>query len=251
MNRHVKQLAKSIAPDFLVDAWSERQYRNRRISKFRHLRVAEDDGYTLEGYDRLQCIYIHIPKNAGISLTRALFGSRGGGHLRLSEYRRIFGRKLFNDYFKFTIVRNPWDRVCSAYHFLRAGGMTDEDRQWAVSHLGRYPTFRDFVLEGIHREEIRTFLHFRSQCDFICEHGRIGVDFIGYLETLDEDFGKICEHLGIHASLPRLNTSNAKDYREFYDDEMRAVVAECYQEDIARLGYSFEGPCAPLYAEGL
>ncbi len=241
MNSRVKQVARFVAPQFIVSGWSDRRYQKRRLDKYRRLRYSEQDGYTLEGYDRLQCIYVHIPKNAGISVNRAIFGSRGGGHLKITEYKKIFGRKRFNDYFKFTIVRNPWDRVCSAYHFLRAGGMTDDDRQWAASNLEDYPSFRDFVCCGIQRDEVRHFLHFRSQSDFICENGRIAVDYIGYLETLDEDFTKICRRLGIQAELPRLNVSNARDYREFYDDEMRKIIARSYDEDIHRLGYCFDG----------
>ena len=239
----MKTLLKSVLPDAVVGAVSRQRYQRRRIRKYQRLRTEAKDGYTLEGYDRLQCIYIHIPKNAGVSVTRGLFGSLGGGHLTARDYRQIFGRQAFNQYFKFTIARNPWDRVFSAWRFLRAGGMGEDDREWAQRHLSDYDSFRDFILRGLGREEIQSALHFRPQHEFVCESGSTTpmVDYVGYLETLESDFQAICERLGVKATLPRLNASGNNSYRDAYDAETRAIVATRYRRDIELFGYTFEG----------
>ncbi len=239
----MKALVKAVLPEEMFERVSRQRYRQRRIRRYRRLRNQVDNGYSLQGYDRLKCIYVHIPKNAGVSVTRGIFGNLGGGHLTAQEYRKVFGKRLFDRYFKFAIARNPWDRVFSAYRFLRAGGMGDEDRQWADRHLSRFDSFGDFVRRGLDREEIRNALHFRPQCDFVCEPDAttLMVDYIGYLETLDQDFQTICGRLGITATLPRLNVSGENRYLAQYDAETRAIVARRYHRDIELFGYDFDG----------
>ena len=114
-------------------------YASLKHSKFNRLqykrRVETEDGYTYKPYDDFQCIFVHIPKTAGMSICQSLFGNLAGGHATLADYQIIFAKHEFDNYFKFSFVRNPWDRVYSAYNFLKKGGATDFDRQWAMPML--------------------------------------------------------------------------------------------------------------------
>lgn len=85
------------------------------------------NNYSYKPLDNLKCIFVHIPKTAGISISRSIFGNLGGGHTKIRDYELIFSAKDFNNYFKFTFVRNPWDRIFSAYRFLKNGGINEED----------------------------------------------------------------------------------------------------------------------------
>ena len=67
--------------------------------------------------DEHQVIFIHIPKAAGTSVARALFGA-ASRHVPYGEYERATPDK-FRRYFKFSFVRNPWDRKVSLYHYVR------------------------------------------------------------------------------------------------------------------------------------
>ena len=61
-------------------------------------------------FDEHQCIFIHTPKTAGISIIHALgFQNTHTWHLPLKYYEATEPEK-FNRYFKFGLVRNPWDR---------------------------------------------------------------------------------------------------------------------------------------------
>ena len=73
----------------------------------------------LKVFDKKKCIFFHIPKTAGISLVKALFGDLDWGHRDVKYYRNVFNKKKFDSYFKFTFVRNPYDRLFSAYSFLK------------------------------------------------------------------------------------------------------------------------------------
>jgi hypothetical protein len=67
----------------------------------------------------LKTIFFHIPKTGGLSIAEALFGNRAAGHIRAEDARLIFGAWGFQRFFKFCIVRNPWDWLVSAYHYLK------------------------------------------------------------------------------------------------------------------------------------
>ena len=92
-----------------------------------------DDGYSFKPFDQCGCIFIHIPKCAGVSVSKALFGNLAGGHSRVVDYQLVFNSNEYSNYFKFTFVRNPWDRLVSAFFFLKKGGFNDADKKWVKS----------------------------------------------------------------------------------------------------------------------
>jgi hypothetical protein len=211
------------------------------FAAFQRLRQGcNENGYSLLPFDEKKCIYIHVPKCAGVSVNKALLGCLGGGHTTLRQYRRIFGFREFESYFKFSFSRNPWDRLVSAFHFLKQGGFNEADARWAERNLSGYEVFDDFVKNWLTEERIFSYHHFRPQCHYLClSKGRVGVDFLGKLETLDVDFKKICDHLGVACSLPEFNKSQRNGYADYYDSKAKDIVYRLYNEDIKTLGYSF------------
>ena len=92
-----------------------------RVWLLRELATNPDTEFSLVECFKLRCIFFHIPKTAGLSLSAALFGNRGLGHIDVRTARILFGERRFSSFFKFCFVRNPWDRLVSAYHYLHAG----------------------------------------------------------------------------------------------------------------------------------
>jgi hypothetical protein len=145
---------------------------HRSLLKYRYLknccqlqalRAADPNihiAYSLKPYDTYKCIYVRIPKCASRSISQSLFDNLGGGHKTILEYQLIFSSKEFNSYFKFAFVRNPWDRLVSAYHFLKEGGKTERDRTWADEHLSPHIDFDAFVKTWVNRNTIRSYEHF-------------------------------------------------------------------------------------------
>ena len=204
------------------------------------------DGYSYQPLDQHQCIFVHIPKAAGVSISKTLFDNVRVYHTTITMFQLIFSQQEFDHYFKFTFVRNPWDRVFSAYHFLKKGGMNEQDQKWANQELAPYESFEDFVKGWINQSNIWRYLHFYPQCKFLCmpDTQKIGVDFLGFFENLHEDFQYIGNRLSLNSG-PALKhenpTSHKKlDYRDFYTDEMRHIVSEVYAKDIELLGYNFD-----------
>jgi hypothetical protein len=199
--------------------------------------------YSLKMFDDHRCIFVHIPKCAGISINQALFGHLGAGHRTIGWYQLIFEPGKFNSYFKFSVVRNPFDRLVSAYTFLQGGGLTEKDRRWALEHLSGYNDFDSFVKGWLTRKNIYIGLHFIPQYRFVCTRNKkVMVDYIANVETLDQDFNKIANRLGVGGELPMQNTSaRSHAYQDYYTDETRAIVREVYEDDLQIFGYDFEG----------
>jgi hypothetical protein len=192
-----------------------------------------------------KCMFVHIPKCAGTSVRQSLFG-RQGGHRPLENFRTMVPQEVFDRCFKFTFVRNPWDRLVSAFFFLKKSDL-ERNRRFARRNLSAYNDFESFVRQWLTRKSIWGFTHFLPQYHFICIDKRLGVDFVGFYENLAEDFAIIAKKIDRPTALGDENRlgGRAKDYRQYYDDETRNIVAEVYAEDIALLGYSFDNSSLP------
>jgi hypothetical protein len=197
--------------------------------------------FSLKPFDEHRCIFIHITKTGGTSVAKSLFGYLPY-HYTAIEYRVIYGRKHFEQYFKFAFVRNPWDRLYSAYRYLKSGGWDEKDKAWAETNIETYDDFGAFVREWLSKENSRKHLHFQPQHNFICDSkGRLLVDYLAYFETINVDFQNIAKRLHINADLGCHNATPGISYQDVYEEDMKKIVAEVYATDIALFGYDFGG----------
>jgi len=201
-------------------------------------------------------IFIHIPKCAGTSIEHALIpiitgrpsfgelsseecrqfclpGEEGLQHAKLADFS---GRQTLEQFFKFAIVRNPWDRAVAQIMFLRR------------RKVDLFPIDADFRkclrIYCESRQVIRQHDLGACQLDFLqTSAGVLGVDFVGRFENVAEDYKKICVHLGLHPApkLPHVQKSTRVwHYSAYYDDEMVQMVQQRFAQDIDCFGYRFE-----------
>jgi len=204
---------------------------------------ARANGASLKPFLDSRSIYVHIPKTAGVSINTSLYDGPTGIHKSAAMFQKAFSKQEYSDFFKFAFVRNPWDRLVSAYLFMKKGGKHDSDKQWAQEHLAPYSTFEDFVIRWLNKENIQLGIHFKSQKSFICLPTKSDheMDFIGYFETLQADYNFVRKQLSTGETLSSRNRNNdRKDYRTYYTPETQAIVSEVYKEDIELLGYDFD-----------
>lgn len=206
--------------------------------------IETNSKYSLKPFDEQRCIFVHIPRCAGVSICKTLFCNLAGGHMSIREYQIAFSKSEFNSYFKFTFVRNPWDRLVSAYFFLNEGGLNESDRKWAKENLSPYTDFDSFVKGWVNRENVHSWNHFCPQYTYIFTKGSTTpmLDFIGRFENLEKDFLYIQKRTGIDSKLLCLNRTEArnKDYKTYYTDATKQIVADVYRDDIEILGYNFD-----------
>lgn len=213
-----------------------------RHEKYQNLRNIEtNSGYSLKPFDEKKAIFIHLPKCAGVSVNKTLFGNLAGGHLTYREYQIIMGDNVLTDYFVFTFVRNPWERVVSAYHFLKRGGFNERDKVWAEQNIYQFNDFNDFVKNWLCTNNVWQKHHFTPQYHYLLDNrGKLQIDFVGRLENIHNDFKKVTSYLNVNKTLPVTNQSNHKCYQSYYDEESKHIVAKLYAKDIALFGYEFD-----------
>ncbi|WP_178968287.1 sulfotransferase family 2 domain-containing protein [Neptunomonas phycophila] len=199
---------------------------------------------TLE--DDKKIIYIHIPKAAGNALIKSLYGVSATGHDLLSRYKDNNESK-FNLYYKFAVVRNPFDRFVSSFFYLKQGGIGFFDDDFAKKYLSGIETFEEFVLK-INSDKkfeaaVMSWIHFVPQIDFLSLDGStIGVDRVVKLEQINDSLSDLCTDLKIPlVEMKRDNASKRAAYKEYYTPELKEVVGRLYEKDLNVLQYSFEG----------
>ena len=176
------------------------------------------------------CLFFHIPKTAGISVSKSLFGDVKWGHRSVSFYKSYYGEDTFNTLYKFCFVRNPYKRLFSAYTFLKQGGINNQDLEFSKSYLKEYINFNEFVLKGLERKEFMNWVHFKPQYTFICdENDKVVMDFIGKVENLNTDFNTVCKQLNIKSELQTLNKS--KNIKNEFSKEIKNIIKLKYQKD--------------------
>lgn len=203
-------------------------------------RKITQQGTLINAFQTKKVIFIHIPKTAGISLIRAVYGDVDfGGHRDYGFYNQIFFND-FNSYFTFSFVRNPWDRLYSAYKFLEKGGANVHDENAFDMYLSQYSNFKDFVMNGLSEELISEIIHFKLQSDFICDtNDNILVDFVGRFESLNDDRIELEKKINTNIELDHYNMNKKKKYTDIYTNEMILKVKHFYRRDINIFGYEF------------
>ena len=152
----------------------------------------------------------------------------GHGHISLEQLRPHLSPELFDGFFKFAFVRNPFDRFVSYCAFT-----TREDGEF-----GRDPRK---VMREIAGDPPIDHILFQPQHLFLTdEDGQLLTDMIGRVETMQESFDAIAERIGIPSRpLERVNESKRDDYRAYYDEALIADVAKIYARDLELFGYQF------------
>lgn len=196
-------------------------------------------------------LFVHIPKTAGNSIQNVLraysedkivclmphqdgierFEVRSDKfnihkHSTLHDYRAELGDEVFQRLFKFTSVRNPWDRMVSFY-FSPHRGPVSWNREQFLQLIAQIPPVTAHV-----------FLEGGSYSGPSCFNN---MDYFIRYESLNDDFKKVCELIGIPwVPLPIRNKSKRQPYAIYYDDELVELVRNRFSEEISYFGYEFE-----------
>jgi len=198
---------------------------------------------------RYKFIFVWIPRNAGTSINFALMkfglakygvpGSRRDFYpIRHKTAAVLKAREdyapYWDSYFKFAIVRNPWDWIFSVY--WRYSGVL---RKKGIFSFGEY---LDLWEKERQAYSALGMFGFAGQYDMVHDtDGEMLVDFVGRYEHLDQSFREIVGRIGIDTKLEHYNSSNKGDYKDAYTPADLDHVRRILYKEIEVFGYNFNG----------
>lgn len=217
-------------------------------------------------------LFIHIPKTGGNSVQSVLLnysnsrlvtsGSRHQDgqhsfgivdnefgltkHSTLMHYEAVVPTPLFERAYKFATIRNPWDRALSFFlmpsrYGLEGRPVTDRRRfkKSLLRRLDKLQPVRHYITLGANTGGAS-----HLGADDSAYEGDLAYHMTKLIrfEHLQQDFSQVCTDIGIPGTqLPKLNASQHRyqHYGEYFDDEIRDIIGEKYQEEIAYGRYTF------------
>jgi len=183
-----------------------------------------------------KCIFIHIPRTGGSSMEMDICGFDYGKkdekllyekHLTVKDSINLYGKDIWDNYFTFTFIRNPWDRVLSLYLFkidtnlIVDRGFKHFLENYEVSPWEQTPDTYENILE--------------------IPDGAKPIDFIGRFENLQEDFQQLSKKIGLdkYKLTDGYNKTYHNHYSNYYDGESKKKIYDLYKKDIEFFNYIF------------
>lgn len=205
-------------------------------------------------------IFVHAPKTGGTSMALALEGramkddimlgdtpkavkrrkrlrdvqsaGRLWKHSTLADIDGVISADQMEDLFAFTLVRNPWDRMVSYYHWLQSQSFKHD----AVT-LAQSMTFQDFAQDP---RITNSFKATPAQHYMTIATGKERCNAYIRIEDFAQDAASLFEHLGFTLELGRANSSpRDRIYQDYYCVKSQTAVEIACKQDIERFGYSF------------
>lgn len=221
-------------------------------------------------------IFIHIGKTGGTSIEKVLCKHLGidfdltiknpkngnwWKHAWSSGMRSHVGKDIWNDYFTFGFVRNPYDMLLSLYSmYTQYPEYIDPINHNNLYHpWNQFEDFEDLVMsmgEGVHEPDnkwkkqlkklgapntMRVWNSLKNlQSKYLCdEQDDIIVDYVGKFENLQNDFNHCCDRIGIEQlDLIKHGATRHRSFKDIYTPAMREIVKAHSGKDIERFNYA-------------
>jgi hypothetical protein len=213
----------------------------RHYFDLREAMRARTERMSLSRYRQQGFLFVHVPKCGGSSV-EAQIGTFHGH--RSAAYFTKADPALFDSVWKAALVRNPFDRLVSGFHYLKNHTTAPRDQEWARRTLRGIDDFSGFLRaleDAAFRTRVLCWLHFLPQWFYVCDRdGRILVDHVGRLEAFDAFAEEVEARVGTRIGGVREKVSKRGDYRDYFDERTAGIVQGMYARDFEIFGYPTE-----------
>lgn len=202
-------------------------------------------------------IYLRIPKTASSSIIsclndrnlvwkhRGLFAEKfqklliykgvfDTTHASPSECYQILGKQVY-DYFSFTCIRHPCDRILSSFFFGKKNNLA---HLYSLDKDCSFEQYIDFLVEA-KKQERKDVLILRSQTEYTHSNA-FRPNHIIYFERLNEGWAEMLEEYkieGLPKTLPHSNKTEHKDWREYFSADMRKKIVDLFPTEYDSFNY--------------
>lgn len=204
-----------------------------------------------------KCIFLHIPKAAGTSVERFLRDVDSDIPAKVLR-KRGFSHFLNDhlDYYVFSFVRNPYDRLVSAWKwgqlkFEKEGDLPFYNKERAVSFEEYVLLTTDLDYRKDHQDLWSEYdeYHTLPQFEFFPQlngghyftdkiNPEFTCNFIGRFENLHEDFNKVCSDIGIQElKLPHAYNSKRLKKKAMWTKDLKDKIYDYYKKDFELFKY--------------
>lgn len=225
--------------DVSLQAIADRVNRRRLYYDAREYLRARVERLDLAPNRALGAIFVHIPKCGGTSVENQIGVFHGH---RSAVYFRAADRAFFARAFKFTLVRNPYDRLVSGFHYLKHHATAPLARAWVARTLGGISDFQEFA-EALEDPafacRVTAWKHFVPQWYFVCD-GRGGpmMDLVGRIEDFDAFVTEVARRSAVRLQNEVHRASARRPWQDYYSARAKAAVVALYREDFRAFGYA-------------
>jgi len=213
--------------------------------RFIYTKTAKTGGTSVESYFERYCMaegaWNESHAREAHESKEGIIGRRGAGdgtpvrwwnHMPAADIRREIGEATWNAYFKFCVIRNPFEKAVSAFYFRR--------KQEPTKHDATLPESAQFErwleAEGPYTDEAQYLIDGEFALDATIRH-----------ERMADDMNTICARLGIAWEPERMPTFKAgirpKDATaaQLFTPKSRAIIERVCARELALFGYAFPG----------
>jgi hypothetical protein len=176
-------------------------------------------------------LFIHIARTGGTSIEHVFAGNdwycidAPTKHLSASQARAHYGEEIWNSFTKFTVIRNPWDRLVSmwvtgSWHFT-----LDYHHPCDTEFLAQLRPHPNEKYQSLHYHEILD-----DQLDYVLRH-----------ESLQADLSRMLSECGLTpVELPHAEATYRAHYSDYFTPETAHAVGAMFRKDIDYYGYRFQ-----------
>ena len=221
------------------------------LKKFIFLKSKKTAGTTVEIFFEefcrpyVQTYLVGEEQTRSIQSEEGIIGARGKfaenakyfNHKTAKELRSDLGNKIWSDYFKFSVVRNPYDELVSRFWFF-----LDPKVKMSLLNAGLGATQKEFKKWVMTQENLNSRIYLID--------GKLEVDFMIRFEFLEDDVERVCSLLGVEKKISELQKFKSgirpregiwSFYSDYFDSDSIAHVENHFDWELRRFNYTIDG----------